>query len=212
MGQTIQAFVDKIRTEGIQAGRKEADDLLAQAKQQGERIVAQAEHDKDKIIADAQAEADSILTRGRTELGLAARDAVGKLRDALGGAIQAVLARGARAKLEDEAFVGQVLHEIITAYSQSELGDKKTFHINVPEQMRQTLVDWALAHIGKDNLNTSEHITIDLRGTLAQAGFEYNATGATVEVTVESVVEVLGDLVGPTVREILDAAMTENKS
>ena len=54
MGQTIQAFVDKIRTEGIQAGQKEADDLLTQAKQQAEQIIAQAQQDKDKILAAAQ--------------------------------------------------------------------------------------------------------------------------------------------------------------
>jgi len=211
MGQTIEAFVEKIRAEGVQAGQKEADDLLAQAKQQAEQIVAQAEQDKDKILADAKTEADNILTRGKTELGLAARDAVGKLREALGRAVQAVLAGGVRANLEDEAFVGQILHEIITQYGQAELGERKTFEINVPQQMRQKLVDWALAHIGTGNLHESEHLTIDLQGTLSQAGFEYSASDATVEVTVDSVVEVLSELVGPTVREILDAAMAENK-
>ena len=212
MGQTIQAFVDKIRTEGVQAGHKEADDLLTQARKQAEEIIAQADREKDKVLADAKTEAANILTRGKTELGLAARDAVGKLRDALGRAVQAVLAGGTRANLEDEAVVGKVLHEIITQYGHAELGEnRKTFVINVPEQMRQKLVDWALAHIGTGNLHESEHLTIDLQGTLAQAGFEYSASDATVEVTVDSVVEVLSELVGPTVREILDAAMAENK-
>jgi len=210
MGQTIQAFIDKIRTEGVQAGQKEAGDLLTQAKQQAEQIIAQADQDKGKILADAKTEADNILTRGKTELALASRDAVGKLRDALGRAVQAVLAGGARATLEDEAFVGEVLHEIITQYGQNELGKNKTFQINVPDAMRQNLVEWALAHLGQDDLG-GEHMTIDLKGTLSQAGFEYSASDATVEVTVDSVVEVLSGLVGPTVREILDAAMAENK-
>ena len=211
MGQTIQAFVDKIRTEGIQAGQKEADDLLARANQQAQQIIAQAEKDRDRILAGAQAEADSTLTRGRTELELAARDAAGKLRDALSRAIRAAMAAGVKAKLEDEAFVGQALHEIITEYSKGELQGKGTFRINVPEQMRQKLVDWALAHIGQDTPGP-EHITIDLKGTLAQAGFEYNATGATVEVTTDSVVEVLASLVGPALRDILDKAAAEDKS
>ena len=211
MGQTIQAFVDKIRTEGIQAGQKEADDLLAQSNRQAEQIVAQAEKDRDKILADAKTEAANTLARGRTELELAARDATGKLRDALGRAVQAVIAAGAKAKLEDEAFVGQALHEIITQYATNEMESHKTFQINVPEQMRQKLVDWALAHIGQTTPGP-EHITIDLKGTLAQAGFEYNATGATIEVTVDSVVEVLDSLVSPALREILDNAIREDKS
>lgn len=210
MGQTIEAFVDRIRQEGIQAGQKQADDLLAEAKTQGEQIIAQAEQDRDKILADAKAQADSTLARGRTELELAARDAAGKLREALGRAIRAVIAAGAKAKLDDEAFIGQALHEIITQYGQAELQGQETFQINVPEQMRQKLVDWALAHIGPDSLQ-GDHVTIDLQGTLAQAGFEYNATGATIEVTVDSVVEVLASLVSPALREILNQAMSENE-
>jgi len=211
MGQTIQAFVDKIRTEGIQAGQKEADELLAQAKQQADQIVAQAEKDRDRILADAKAQADSTLARGRTELELAARDATGRLREALGRAVRAVIAAGAKATLQDEAFVGQALHEIITEYGKGEMRSKGTFQINVPEAMRQKLVDWALGHIGQDTPGP-EHMTIDLKGTLAQAGFEYNATGATVEVTADSVVEVLASLVSPALREILDKAVAEDKS
>ena len=211
MGQTIQAFVDKIRTEGIQAGQKQADDLLAEARQQAERILAQAEQDKDKMLADAGDQAQRTLARGRTELELAARDAAGRLRDALGRAIQAVIAAGVKAKLEDETFVAQALHEIITQYGKAEFEDKRTLEINVPQEMRQKLIDWALAHIGADKLGP-EHVTFDLQGALGQAGFEYNATGATVEVTVESVVEVLGSLVAPALREILDKAMAGDKS
>ena len=210
MGQTIQAFVDKIRTEGIQAGQKEADGLLAEAKAQAEQITAQARQDAEKVLAEARGEAENLLTRGRTELELAARDAVSKLRDALGKALQTVLGSGARATLEDEAFIGQALHEIITAYGKAEMEGKKSIRINVPEPMRQKLVQWAIAHVGSDNLG-GEHITIDLKGTLSQAGFEYTMDGATVEVTVDSVVEVLAGLVGPTVREILETAMAENK-
>ena len=210
MGQTIQAFVDKIRTEGVQAGQKQADDLLAEARGQAEQITAQAAQDAEKVLADAKAEAANIVTRGRTELELAARDAVGKLRDALGKALAAVLAGGARATLDDEAFIGQALHEIIVAYGKAEMEGDKSIRINVPEPMRQKLVQWAIAHVGSDNLG-GEHITIDLKGTLSQAGFEYNMAGATVEVTVESVVEVLAGLVGPAVREILETAMTGNK-
>ena len=211
MGQTIQAFVDKIRTEGIKAGQKQADDMLAEARQQAEQIVARAEQDKDKILADARDEAERTLARGRTELALAARDAAGRLRDALGRAIQAVIAAGVKAELEDETFVAQALHEIITQYGKAELEGERTLDINVPQEMRQKLIDWALAQIGADKLGP-EHVTIDLQGTLGQAGFEFNATGATVEVTVESVVEVLGSLVSPALREILDKAMAGEKN
>jgi hypothetical protein len=71
--------------------------------------------------------------------------------------------------------------------------------------MHQKLIDWAVSEIGHETI-TGSHVPIDLQGVLKQAGFEYNATGATVEVTEESVVAVLAELVGPRLREIIDQA------
>ena len=53
---------------------------------------------------------------------------------------------------------------------------------------------------------------IDLAGTLRQAGFEYNAGGATIEVTLESVVAVLSEMFSPRLREILATATAKEGS
>ena len=150
MGETLQTFVEKIRTEGVQAGRQQADELLADARKQADQIVAEAEKEKGRILAEARTDAENTLARSRTELQLAARDAALRLRDALGRALRAVLARSAKAQLSDEAFVGTVLHEIITQYGKMDLEGKRGFHVNVPEDMRAKLVDWAIAHIGAE--------------------------------------------------------------
>ena len=51
----------------------------------------------------------------------------------------------------------------------------------------------------------------ELAGTLKEAGFEYTVGGATVEVTLSSVVESLSEMVSPALRDILAAAATEPK-
>lgn len=208
MVETIQAFVDKIRTEGVQAGQQQADDLLVDAKKQADEIVSQANEEKEKILSGAKAEAESILSRSQTELKLASRDAVMRLRDALAQVLRQVLAAGAKEKLDDTEFVGQALHEIVTQYGKADIKGKRTFRINVPKEMRQKLTDWAMKHISQKTPDGT-HISFDLKGTLSQAGFEYNATGATVEVTLESVVETLSEMVSPKLREIIEQAQKE---
>ena len=48
---------------------------------------------------------------------------------------------------------------------------------------------------------------IDLRGTLAESGFTYEIAGGTVEVTADSVVEVLSEMVGSELRKrVVEAA------
>ena len=208
MAESIQAFVEKIRTEGVEAGKAQADQLLGEAKQQAEEIIAQAGQEKDNILAQAKRDADNMLARAKDELRLAARDTVMRLRDALNLALKQVLGHGVESNLEDTEFIGQLLHEIISQFAQADLEGERTFEINVRPEMRDKLINWALAELGRESIG-QKHVSTDLKGTLRQAGFEYNATGATVEVTVESVVERLSELVSPKLREILNQALAE---
>ncbi|MFP4104738.1 MAG: hypothetical protein ACLFVU_01510 [Phycisphaerae bacterium] len=202
MADTIEAFVAKLKTEGVEAGQEEAQRLQTEAQAQADQIVSEAEEKAKKIVADAEAERESILARVETELRLASRDTVLKLRERLSQILQRVLNEGARQKITDVDFVGQVLHEIILKYAEADAEHKSDITINVPVDMRDKLVDWAIQEIGQER---TDHLskTIDLKGTLSRAGFEYNATGATVEVTLDSVVESLFTIVGPKLREIL---------
>ncbi len=208
MGQTIQAFVDKIKAEGISAAETKAEEILAEAKTKAEEVLRQASQEKDRILAGAQSEAENLMSRSQTQLKLAARDAVLRLRDALNRALEGLLAGAAAEKLADPDFVGKVLHEIVVQYGKAEIAGKKNFRVNVPEAMHQQFVDWAIAHLGVKE-EGGDRMGIDLKGTLQQVGFEFSMTGATVEVTTESVVEVLSELVSPTLREVLDKSLVD---
>jgi len=207
MAQSIETFVAKLQNEGVEAGRKEAQTIVSDAKTEAERIVADAQSQADKIIIGAKTEAENLLSRGRTELSLAARDAVLRLQETLGKFMQAVLRHHASEKLHDVNFIGEVLHELILIYAKDELASKSGITFNVSPDLHEKLVDWALKEVGRDRLENIG-IPMDLHGTLASAGFEYTATGATVEVTLDSVVETLSAMVGPELRKVLESAAT----
>jgi hypothetical protein len=113
-------------------------------------------------------------------------------------------------RLADEDYLGRLLHEIVMLYVKSDFECQGVLQINVPGEMREKLISWALAEIGEDRVREVRP-SIDLKGKLAEAGFEYTCSGSTVEVTRESVVEVLMDLVGPELREVVAEAMAEGK-
>ena len=120
MAESVQSFVEKIRVEGLHAGQREADQLIAEARSQAEGIVSEAQQQKEAIMAEAKQQADSAFTRSQTELQLAARDAVLRLRDALNRALRAVLTHGAKEHLTDLSFLGNVLHEIVRVYAEAD--------------------------------------------------------------------------------------------
>lgn len=205
MPDTIEAFVNKLQQEGVQAGQAEAEKLRADAQAQAEKIIADAKAQAESIVSDAEAEAASRLDRAQTEMELAARDTVSRLRDRLTDALNALFAQASREQLSDVDFLGKALHEIVMLYAQAEREQKSVVHINVPAEMRDKLKTWAFQELGAEAVEAARP-RFSLKGKLAQAGFEYEVHGGTVEVTVESVTQLLSDMVTPALQDLLRKA------
>jgi V/A-type H+-transporting ATPase subunit E len=72
----VQELIERIRDQGVQAAREEADQLLRDARQQAADIVAQAKAEADAERAKARAEIEANRTASLDALQLAARDTV----------------------------------------------------------------------------------------------------------------------------------------
>jgi F0F1-type ATP synthase membrane subunit b/b' len=203
MADTIQEFVAKLQADGVEAGRAAAEELLAKARRDADEIIRQAQAHAKKIQQDAETQAQATLAKSKTELELAARDTTLRLREALGRAMRAALTAGAKQPLDDPEFLRRLLSDIILQYARADLQGQPTFNLNVTPPMREQLTAWALQHLHQGNLG------LDLRGTLAEAGFEYQVEGAKIEVTLTSVVDALADLISPSLREMLQRAAAD---
>jgi len=204
MAETIESFVAKLQTEGVEAGKQAAEKLLSDARRQAEKIVSDAEAQAKKILSDAETQGASLLERSRGELQLAARDVVLRLQTALVGALQAVLTAKVKQQLPDSEFLSHTLHDLVLEYAKADVEHKQRMQINVSPQTQSELADWALQEMTARAAEAG--MSIDLRGTLSTAGFEYEVTGGTVEVTVESVVETLSEMVSPQLRQMVQQA------
>lgn len=203
MADTIEAFVAKLQAEGVEAGRKEADKLVEDARQEAEVIVHEAQEQARKIVADAENQAKANLAKGKTELDLAARDSVLRLRDALSRILRVVLARETREALADGNFLRQLIHDALVQYAKADSENKEAVRVTVQPEFHAQLADWLMHEVMHKNAVGQ----IDLKGTLRDAGFEYEIAGKNVEVTTSSVVEMLSEMVGPALRKLLDEAL-----
>ncbi len=206
MAQSIEAFVEKLHAEGVQAGRKQADELLAGAQAQAERIVAEAKADAEGLVAEAKAEAKRIAARERSELDLAIRDTILAFRAQITAAVQALLNHEVSAALGDTDYLKTLIHDVVVAYARGDARSEEQIRINVNPEAIEAITDWALKYMGSDN---PAHAHLDLHSTLKTLGFEYQVAESTVEVTVESVVDVLREQVSPRLREVLDRVIRE---
>jgi len=205
MAETIESFVAKLQAEGVEIGQQAAEKIRADATREAAEIIADARRQGQEIVSDAQREAQSILARARTDMELAARDTILNLRDALSRLLSAVLAREVGAKLNDGEFLGKLLHDLVVQYAQADAAHCGQFEVNVSHEVQKKLTDCAIHEMIDRSADTGS-ASIDVKAALSGAGFEYKVSGPTVEVTVESVVSALAEIVAPELRELLDRA------
>lgn len=209
MAKTVEAFVQQLKTEGIEAGQRRAAEMIEEAKAEASRLIEEAEARAEALVRNAEAEQSRIAARTRSELQLAARDTLIKLRSTLESAITETVAVGMEQVLEKPAFLQDILRSIIDRYVETDVLNQGTFTVDLPAHQRDALVGWALGALA-DSRYREMGISVNLRGHLQQAGFEYRVEGATIEVTVDSVVETLRPLVDARVAELVEVAAADD--
>jgi vacuolar-type H+-ATPase subunit E/Vma4 len=209
MTHTIEAFINQLQTDGVEAGREAAEKIRLEAEQQAQGRMAEATEQARRIVEGAQAESEQLRARTETELKLAARDTVLRLQETLNRALRAVLFDSVREKLEDADFLAGLIRDVVLRYAEADAMGHGPTAIGVSEDMRQRLLSSTAAAFLQAGPAAPQ---IDLRGTLAEAGFEYAMGAGTVEVTAASVVEVLSGMVGSELRKRIAAACPAESS
>jgi V/A-type H+-transporting ATPase subunit E len=204
MVHTVQSFVDTLRADGVEAGRKAAEEIRREANEQAEQTIRKAEAEARQIIEKAEQQRENTLERTRVDLELAARDTLAKLRDALTEAVDRVLAKAVSETLGDVDFLKSLIREITCTYAKSDALGDETIDLNVSEPMRQKLTDWVIATFHKSG--GEDGVSLELHGSLLNAGFECKVARGTVEITPESVVQVLSSIVTPQLRDLIMAS------
>jgi len=204
MPTNIESFVKTLESEGVEAGKKAAEKIAAEAKEQAADVIAKAKKEAEEIVAQAQSEAEKVKARMNSSLELATRDAIYLLREKLGQQLKLLLEVNVEKALNDGETLSHVLREVIPLYAKAEAGSKLTTEINISQELKNRLLENAvreLAHSLK-----GKNVQINSSYTLAKAGFEYKIEGSTIEVSTESVTALLSEMIDPELQQFLEKA------
>lgn len=139
MENKLQALTEKLYGEGLEKGRAEGERLVEEAKKEAARIVAEAENRAAAVIRDAETKAADIEKNTMTEITLAGKQAVAKIKAEIADAIVAKATEKAVGSAGlDAAFVKEMLVETARNWNGSE--DKKAeLSALLPESRRAQL-------------------------------------------------------------------------
>jgi len=204
MPTNIESFVKTLESEGVDAGKRAAEKIETDAREQAETIIAEGRAEADRIIEQAEAEARKIQARMNSSLELAARDAVYMLREKLSQQLKILLSWNVEKALNEEETLAKILREAIPAYTKTYAENKLTTEINVPKDLKSRLLESVIREL--INSLRGQNVQIDVKHNLAKAGFEYKIEGSTVEVSTESVTALLTEMIDPELQQFLEKA------
>jgi len=204
MPTNIESFVKTLESEGVDAGKKAAKKIEAEAREKADEINTEAKETANQIIAEAKAEAEKVKVRMNSSLELAVRDTIFLLREKLGLQLKTILKLNVEKALNDEETLVHILREVIPAYAKANTENKLTAEINISSETKSRLLETTLRELAH-SLN-NQNVQLDINYNLAQEGFEYKIEGSTVEVSTESVTSLLADMIDPGLQQFLEKA------
>ena len=204
MPTNIESFVKTLESEGVDAGKKAAMKIEAEAKEKADKINAEAKETANQIIAEAQAEAEKVKVRMNSSLELAVRDTIFLLREKLGQQLKAILKLNVDKTLNDEETLVHVLREVIPAYAKADTEKKLTTEINISNNTKSRLLETSLRELAHSL--KKQGVQLDINYNLAKEGFEYKIEGSTVEVSTDSVTSLLAEMIDPGLQQFLEKA------
>jgi len=209
MPTNIESFVKTLESEGVDAGRKAAQKIEADAREKAEQIRNQAKEKADQIIAEAESEAEKIKARMNSSLELAMRDAIFLLREKLSLQLNNILKLNVQKALGEEEMLTNVLREVIPAYAKAGSENKLNTEINISENLKSRLLETSLRELAH-SLN-NQNVQLEIGYNLANEGFEYKIEGSTVEVSTDSVTSLLAEMIDPSLQQFLEKATDTNE-
>jgi len=105
----VQALIDRIRNEGVQAGEQKASQTLDAAKKEAAELLAKAKAEAADVLAKAHAEIETERNSAKDAMQLALRDSMLSFRAELGRRFTAAVKGLVGMELNDKEFLQQVI-------------------------------------------------------------------------------------------------------
>ena len=134
----VQELINRLRDEGVKAGREKSDQVLREAQEEASRIVAQAKADAKEILNKARREIETEKTAAIESLRVAIRDTELKMEAELKADFSAHVKRLVSVELSDREFLRQVILGIAGMAAGDKTCDDKPVEILLPKDLFET--------------------------------------------------------------------------
>jgi V/A-type H+-transporting ATPase subunit E len=216
----VEALIERLREQGVDAGRAEADKIVVEARRRAAQIVHEAETQAADLVEAARKEARMLQTGGEEALRIAMRDTVLRLKGELTGRFSAEVRRLIAVAMDQESFLKQLILAV-AGRAREEAGVDAGEAVQI--QLPRTLV--GLEELRRNPLELREgslsHFVLSLAGNVLAEGVTFGVGGddargiclylkgkdVTIDLTDEKVAALLLQHLQPRFRAILEGTV-----
>ena len=108
----VEALIERLRQQGVEAGRAARDEFIGEAEQEGETIIKDAREKAAAIVAEAHQESERLQASGEDALRVAMRDTVLRMRETLRKRLEGQVRSLVAKQLVDEEFLRRLIVEV----------------------------------------------------------------------------------------------------
>lgn len=129
----VEELIDRLREEGVKAGRGEAERIVADAESRAQWLVEQAQDEAANLVDKARAEAKALTASADDALQVAARDMLLSLRERLTHRFAGEVRRLVGEQMQDKELLERLILEI-AGEQRKAIGDEQDVEILLPRK------------------------------------------------------------------------------
>lgn len=139
MENKLSQLTQQLYEEGLAKGRSEGEKVLSEAESKARKVVAEAETEAREIVRKARAEAEDLHKNTMTEIALAGKEAVSRIKDQIAGLVtMRSISDGVGKAGLDPAFLEEMILVVARNWNGSS-PDKASLEALLPEGKRGEL-------------------------------------------------------------------------
>ena len=199
MDVKLDGLIEQLRKEGIEEGKKTAEEIVKEAQEKAKKIVADAKKEADKIVSDGKKQADQFRANAEADITQAARNAELLLKEKIVAMFDAVFKNEVKTAMKAD-FMSSLIQKIVTEWMKGK--EIKDIEVVVSEQDKKNLEKLLFKGL-KEQLKK----TVTLRvSPQVSSGFRIGIKEDNVfyDFTDETIADVLKMLINPKLKQLLE--------
>ena len=197
----LQALIDQIKRDGVEAAVTEAESVIAAANAEAEKIVADAKAQAEKYLQDAKNENEKMVKSSEDAIRQAGRNLLISFRESVSKELNAIVSENVTAVYSSDAFA-QLIIKAVEAWSAKPDAEDITVLLNGTDlkSLEETLVAGLKDKLGKGvTLKANDNFDGGFRIAVSNGGAYYDYSA-------EAVVGMLSSYLSPKVTALLKEA------